>query len=124
MRTNRPNKQILEEAAQWFIDFRAGDIDAEGHQAFNAWLRTSPEHIQAYLDVSAFWEDASRLAPGEQIDVQALIISAREDANIITLAPKPRRERPRRTHPHFRRRALAACAAFLAIGAMAASAVL
>ncbi len=31
--------QLLEAAADWFIDFRVGDADARSREEFFAWLR-------------------------------------------------------------------------------------
>ena len=47
------NHQINEEAARWFIGFRSGDIDEAGRRAFDAWMRASPEHLRAFLEISA-----------------------------------------------------------------------
>jgi transmembrane sensor len=80
-----PNKQILEEAADWFVDFRDGCVDVTRRRAFNAWLRTSPQHIQAYLDVSAFWEDAPQVAAPPDLDIAALVAGARAEANVLDL---------------------------------------
>jgi transmembrane sensor len=56
------SEQILEEACAWFIDCNEGALDAAGREHFNQWLRQSPEHVRAYLEISAAWESADRLA--------------------------------------------------------------
>jgi len=77
------NQQILDEAAEWFVDFREGDLDENTHTRFTAWLRRSPEHIAAYLEISAFWEDVPNIVRKETIEVAALIASARGSANVV-----------------------------------------
>jgi transmembrane sensor len=50
--SNSINHQILEEASTWFVEFRAGSLNAGRSEEFMAWLKASPEHIRAYLEVS------------------------------------------------------------------------
>ena len=87
----RPNQQILEEASSWFVDFRAGDIDARGSEEFHQWLRRSPEHIQAYIEIAGTYAEI----PERQLDVEELVAHARSapDANILVLGQSfpPRR---------------------------------
>src|SRR5262249_43533787 len=83
---NKPNQQIVDEAAEWFVDFREGELDAAGQKAFSQWLRRSPEHITAYMEVAAFWADVPNIAVKEDIDVPALIAYARAEDNIVSLA--------------------------------------
>ena len=68
----RPNQQVLEEASSWFIDFRSGDVDARGRKDFHDWLRRSPDHIGAYLDIASTYADLPAPGPGG-LDVDALI---------------------------------------------------
>lgn len=50
---NEPiNRQILDEAGAWFIEFRTGSPMVSAREEFMQWLRRSPEHIRAYLDIS------------------------------------------------------------------------
>ena len=48
---------IIAEASAWFIEFRAGDVDGDARVRFIEWLRRSPEHIHAYLEVSGVWAE-------------------------------------------------------------------
>ena len=34
----RLNRQILEEASDWFVDFRVGDVDSAARERFDEWL--------------------------------------------------------------------------------------
>ena len=36
------NRQILDEASDWFVDFRVGDVDSTARERFDLWLRQSP----------------------------------------------------------------------------------
>lgn len=82
---SKHQQRILDEASEWFVDFREGDIDATVRQAFNTWLRTSPEHIEAYLEVAAFWADVPLAVPKDGVDVDALIASTRAESNVVPL---------------------------------------
>jgi transmembrane sensor len=84
---SRPNQQILEEASSWFVDFRAGDIDARAREEFHAWLRRSPEHIQAYMDIAGTYAEIPAPGGEPQLDVEALVARARSapEANVFHL---------------------------------------
>ena len=43
------NRQVLDEASEWFVDFRVGDVGTLARERFDWWLRQSPEHIRAYI---------------------------------------------------------------------------
>jgi transmembrane sensor len=56
-----PNKvppKVREEAAAWFIALSEKELDSSGQQSFDRWLRASPEHVRAFLRVSAIWDGA------------------------------------------------------------------
>src|SRR5690606_9663545 len=84
--------QILEEATSWFIDFNEGEVDQAGNEEFNAWLRRSPEHVRAFLEVSAFWEDAGELAKRPDLDIAELVARAKAESNVFALPREPRAE--------------------------------
>ena len=50
--TEPANRQILDEAGAWFVEFRTSSPTARARDDFMQWLRRSPEHIRAYLDIS------------------------------------------------------------------------
>jgi len=81
----RINAELRHEAIEWLITFSEGDVDAAARKRFNDWLRTSPEHVRAYLRVAAFWQDADRVAPEAQRDIDALVQAARAETNIHPL---------------------------------------
>jgi len=80
---------IVAEASAWFIEFRAGDITASTRAKFNEWLRRSPEHIQAYIEIAAGWAELPTADPERRLDIPALIKRAREsqEENVVPLSP-------------------------------------
>src|SRR5579862_5141165 len=53
------NSPIYEQAAEWLIELREGEIDVPLRERLDAWFRESPQHIRAYLELSALWEDGA-----------------------------------------------------------------
>ncbi len=53
----RANLQTLEEASTWFVAFRSESPDENARQEFQDWLRRSPEHIRAYLEIASTYAD-------------------------------------------------------------------
>src|ERR1700676_5433159 len=87
MKTKQPkpklNRQILDEASTWFVDFRVGDLDLIARERFDQWLRQSPEHIRAYMEIAKTYVDLPALKSERKIDVQELIAYARSDGNVV-----------------------------------------
>jgi transmembrane sensor len=83
------NTQIYEEACAWFVESRAGDLDDTGRREFDRWLRKSPEHLSAYLEIAAIWNEGPSLDPQSKWTADMLIELAREstDDNVIALVP-------------------------------------
>jgi transmembrane sensor len=82
------NRQVIDEAAEWFIEFSTGEPDARMRRAFDAWLRKSPEHVRAYLEMFPIWEDAPRIDPHRTVSAEQLIALSRStDKNVVHLAP-------------------------------------
>lgn len=78
---------IIAEASAWFMEFRAGDVHGDARGRFIEWLRRSPEHIHAYLEISGVWAELPSSDPHGRIDVAALIARARDEADVIALSP-------------------------------------
>lgn len=119
------NRQILREASEWFVEFRVGDAGATVRERFDAWLRQSPEHIRAYIEIATTYVDLPR--PGK-LDVEALIAAARAGGKVVPLrrgeSPTPYLGTDDAVRPGaserrawLSRRALAASIAILAVGA-------
>ncbi len=81
----RANLQILEEASTWFVAFRSDPPDGRARQEFQDWLRRSPEHIRAYLEVASIYADIPSPETGRT--PPELIEKARSspEINVITL---------------------------------------
>ena len=87
----RTQPAIIAEASAWFIEFRADDVDGDARVRFIDWLRRSPEHIHAYLEISGVWADLPTADPQGKIDIAALIERARGAPDVIALpADRPR----------------------------------
>jgi transmembrane sensor len=117
------NTQIYEEASDWIVKNREGDLDTREKKRFDAWLRESPQHLRAYLEMSAVWEDVGSLDPDFNASADELIARARAEGNIVPLgsAPPLRTREPRETSRNR------TTAAFRKVGlyyALAASALL
>jgi transmembrane sensor len=79
------NRQILDEASNWFVDFRVGDVDAGSRKRFDEWLRQSPEHIRAYMEIAKTYVELPAIKSVADVDVEALIASARADTSVLQL---------------------------------------
>lgn len=80
------NLQIYEEASEWVIKHRNGGLDARDKKSFDAWLRESPQHVRAYLEMSSVWEDVPSLDPTWNPNADELVVRARADHNIVSLS--------------------------------------
>jgi transmembrane sensor len=97
----RPPEQTLAEASDWFVTFRFDDADAAARERFGEWLRRSPEHIQAYLEIAGVWSELPHGDPNGRIDIAALIKQAQApSADIVRLARADTSEQS--TRPGFR----------------------
>ena len=80
------NTQIVDEASSWFIECRAEDLDEAGRLELDTWLRRSPEHLRAYLEIAAIWNEGPALDPLGKWDAATLIAQAAEDPdNVVAL---------------------------------------
>lgn len=125
------NRQVMEEASVWFVEFRVGDVDAAASARFDEWLRRSPEHIRAYMGIAKTYVGLAALDPNHELDVQKLIACARAGENVVLLGQTPKSTAAsastaagkmgpgpaRSTIPRFRTGALAACLGVLCIAA-------
>ena len=105
------NKQVYEEAAEWLVELRVGDVDAATRERLDVWFRESPNHIRAFLELSSIWEDGSDKDLDRAHSTEDLIARARGVANITPLERmawpnksnksadvRGVRQRPRRRH--------------------------
>jgi transmembrane sensor len=128
---SKVDRLILDEASEWFVDFRVGDVDATARELFDEWLRRSPEHIRAYMEIAKMYVELPALKVASKVDVDALIEYAHSGENVVpfdntdsvrphgpalmaaeTNHPEPQAKRAGR-QPHPRRRFLVAVATAL-----------
>lgn len=79
------NLPIYEQAADWLIELREGEVDATTRERLDAWFRASPEHIRAYLELSAIWEDGADADLDRTHSTEDLMARARDNSNVIAL---------------------------------------
>jgi transmembrane sensor len=87
IRAAKLNEQIYSQACEWFVEFRDRELDDAARREFDRWLRISPEHVSAYLEVAAIWSEAPTLDPSQRWTREKLIAEAgAEPANVIPFA--------------------------------------
>jgi len=96
MKSPKPklNRQVLDEASDWFVDFRVGDVDSTARERFDLWLRQSPEHIRAYMEIANTYVALPALNPTRKVDVQELIAYARSEGNVVPFEHTTRPNQP------------------------------
>jgi len=122
----RTHPAIIAEASAWFIEFRAGDVDGDARMRFIEWLRRSPEHIHAYLEISGVWAELPTADPEGKIDIEALIERARGEPDVIVLPsdrPRPGTP-PSALKPHTAWRSRRAAVALAAVVLLAIATVI
>ena len=63
--------QIIDEASEWFVTMREPSASAEDREAFAEWMRASPVHVGAYLEIARLWADASRIDAAVAVDLDS-----------------------------------------------------
>ncbi|GFE80514.1 iron dicitrate transporter FecR [Steroidobacter agaridevorans] len=109
----RLNAQIYSEASEWFVNCRSGALDDATRRKFDAWLRQSPQHLSAYLELAAIWDEGPALDAERRWDTDTLIAEALADRSNVTTLITPSTVRPPAPISHAR---WAAVVAFMAIG--------
>lgn len=111
------NAQVYEEATAWLIEFRTGTPDARARQQLDEWLRTSPEHVRAYLEVTSIWENTALHDGERKVTAEEHIARALAEDNVVPLnvAGQPDNRVSARPGKATRKWAIAASAAFLCI---------
>ncbi len=82
------NRRVREEATEWLIAFCEREVGAEGRESFDRWLRASPEHVRAYLQISALWESTGLLVENRKIDIESLVQRALSEQKVLPLTAK------------------------------------
>lgn len=110
-------QDTVTEASEFFIEFRAGDGTSAVRERFEKWLRSSPENVQAYLQIAAGWSELPTADPESRIDLEALLQAARnaKGDNVVQLDMARAHIATRCSSHRLRMRALAAPLALLLI---------
>jgi len=119
------NRQILEEATAWFMDFRLGEVGKTSRLRFIQWLQRSPEHVRAYVEIAETYVGLPSADAVGDAEIERLIehLRTRQRAALTdavvtlpasTVSSVPAGARPRRIYR------LAASVAGLALLAMSA----
>jgi transmembrane sensor len=69
-------------------------VDGDARARFIEWLRRSPEHIHAYLEIAGVWAELPTSDPEGKIDIEALIARARGEPDVVALSPDRPRSAP------------------------------
>jgi len=64
---------IAEQAAEWYVAHRDGELAPPQQQAFMRWLRTSPMHVAEYLSVADIARDIGDAARQDTTPLQQLL---------------------------------------------------
>lgn len=114
------SRAIRRQAADWFVEFRTGEPNERGRKAFLGWLKESPAHMSAYLEIASLWDQSGALEVREKWSLEALLDEAKSDyQNVISLdlpGGGEARALPQRRHVWIRAAGLAA-SLLLVIGA-------
>jgi transmembrane sensor len=103
---SKVNRLILEEASEWFVDFRVSDVDEHARERFDEWLRRSPEHIRAYMEIARTYVELPSVKLAGKLDVDSLIAYADSAENVVPLSgagtAPPNAPRTMATEPNSR----------------------
>jgi transmembrane sensor len=94
------NRQILEEATAWFVEFRGGEVEGSKRRTFAQWLRQSPEHIRAYMEIAKVYArlPAAKSVDSTQLERLFARTRMRAHANVVTLDTKYPDASPKTPH--------------------------
>jgi len=82
---DRVRDLITQHASDWFVANRT-ELAAADRDAFAAWLRASPVHIEEYLAISAIAGELSRTRAGAMDSIETIVARARTETSA---APTP-----------------------------------
>lgn len=114
------NRQILDEASAWFVEFRVGDTDLSSRAEFDRWLRQSPEHVRAYMEIARTYYELGTLDSERVARLGELIAAAAQRDPVVRLEPNapqgPAKGTPRSSRAKLGRWIPASLAAAIAAG--------
>lgn len=113
------NRQIQQEAAQWLVEFNVDEPDSTARAAFDEWLRASPEHIRAYMELLPLWQDSAALADVNELSREEMIaLATRGGASVAVLRSEAESGTGKRASRRYLRPLAAAAAVLLAVAAV------
>ena len=84
------NRQIYEEASEWLVELRLGELDGAARERLDAWFRASPENLRAFLELSSLWEQGADPELDRTRSTEELIARARGGAaDVVVLGARP-----------------------------------
>lgn len=114
------NVQVYQEATEWLIEFRTGSPDDRARARLDEWLRASPDHVRAYLEVTSIWENSALHDEDRKVSAEQHIARALAEDNVVPLNVEARRDAIESSSPPAkagRRWAVAASVAFVCVAA-------
>lgn len=121
--TRREPQGVSEQAVQWLCEL--ADADPAREEAFFAWLRKSPHHVEEFLFATATWRRLRELGASQRSSVDEVLGELRSssgEGNVVsfgkTLDEAPAsasQARPRAADRSWRRARLAAAATIVAV---------
>jgi transmembrane sensor len=114
------DEQLYQEAGEWFLEFREGEPSVDTRREFDQWVRRSPNHLAAYLEIAAIWNEAPALAAEDKSVLTAR--AAGENDNVVGLGVRNSRAAAQApVRPRLFARAGVKAAAILVLGVGAAT---
>lgn len=97
------NAQIVQEAAEWFVEMDGDDVDRVTRQRFDEWLRRSPEHVRAFLELLPIWEQSAHRSSSDLNPEKLIADALSAHGSVVPLntrsAPSVRTESNARANP-------------------------
>jgi len=76
---------IAEQAAEWYVAHRDGELAPSQQQAFMHWLRASPVHVAEYLSIAGMARDIGEAARQNTTPLQPLLRDAGVPDRVVSL---------------------------------------
>lgn len=87
--------ETIVEASRWFVEFRLAELDNETRERFMDWLRASPAHIRAYIEIAGTYAEMAPPNAQAHLDIEKLLAEARAEESVVEL-PRIATSDPRR----------------------------
>lgn len=84
---NRIPAEIIDRASEWFVEMREPSVELAQRESFSAWLRQSPVHVQAYLEIASLWSDTEQIDPSRDFGIDEALHSGAQSPNVVPFMP-------------------------------------